>query len=76
MSLFEDPNPRELKDLLAEVYSRAMVLPDFQQDFVCEPGAKQRLIVSIAIKDPAGNALVSSQVRDNATALANLGGVA
>jgi hypothetical protein len=48
MSLFEDTNPRALKELLADVHSRTMVLPDFQRDFVWEPGATQELVVSIA----------------------------
>lgn len=61
MSLFEDTNPRALKDLLAEVHSRTMVLPDFQRDFVWEPGATQELIVSIANNYPAGSLL---RVRD------------
>lgn len=57
MSLFEDTNPRALKDLLAEVHSRTMVLPDFQRDFVWEPSATQELIVSIANNYPAGSLL-------------------
>jgi hypothetical protein len=61
MSLFEDTNPRSLKDLLAEVHSRTMVLPDFQRDFVWEPGETQELIVSIANNYPAGSLL---RVRD------------
>lgn len=61
MSLFEDTNPRALKDLLSEVHSRTMVLPDFQRDFVWEPGATQELIVSIANNYPAGSIL---RVRD------------
>jgi len=61
MSLFEDTNPRALKDLLSEVHSRTMVLPDFQRDFVWEPGATQELIVSIANNYPAGSLL---RVRD------------
>lgn len=61
MSLFEDTNPRALKDLLAEVHSRTMALPDFQRDFVWEPGATQELIVSIANNYPAGSIL---RVRD------------
>jgi hypothetical protein len=52
MSLFEDTNPRALKELLAEVHSRTMVLPDFQRDFVWEPGATQELVV--ASNYPAG----------------------
>jgi hypothetical protein len=61
MNLFEDTNPRALKDLLAEVHSRTMALPDFQRDFVWEPGATQALIVSIANNYPAGSLL---RVRD------------
>jgi len=61
MSLFEDTNPKGLKDLLAEINSRTMVLPDFQRDFVWEPSATQELIVSIASDYPAGSIL---RVRD------------
>ncbi len=61
MNIFEDTNPRALKDLLGEIRSRAMVLPDFQRDFVWEPRATQELIVSIANKYPAGSIL---RVRD------------
>lgn len=61
MSIFEDTNPRALKDLLAEIHSRTMALPDFQRDFVWDPGATQELIVSIAYNYPAGSLL---RVRD------------
>lgn len=61
MSLFEDTNPRALKELLAEIHGRTSVLPDFQRDFVWEPGATQELIVSIANNYPAGSIL---RVRD------------
>ena len=61
MNLFEDISPRPLKDLLVEIDSRSMVLPDFQRDFVWEPGATQELIVSIASNYPAGSIL---RVRD------------
>ena len=61
MSLFEDTNPRALKDLLSEIQNRTTVLPDFQRDFVWEPGATQELIVSIASNYPAGSIL---RVRD------------
>jgi len=61
MNLFEDTNPRALKDLLSEVHNRTAVLPDFQRDFVWEPGATQELIVSIANNYPAGSIL---RVRD------------
>jgi len=61
VSLFEDTNPRALKDLLGEIHNRTTVLPDFQRDFVWEPGATQELIVSIANNYPAGSIL---RVRD------------
>jgi hypothetical protein len=61
MSLFEDTNPRALKELLAEIHNRTTVLPDFQRDFVWEPAATQELIVSIANNYPAGSIL---RVRD------------
>lgn len=61
MTLFEDTNPRALKDLLAEIHNRMTVLPDFQRDFVWEPYATQELIVSIASNYPAGSIL---RVRD------------
>lgn len=61
MSIFEDTNPRALKELLGEIHNRHTVLPDFQRDFVWEPGATQELIVSIASNYPAGSIL---RVRD------------
>jgi hypothetical protein len=61
MNLFEDTNPHALKDLLAEIHNRTTALPDFQRDFVWEPGATQELIVSIANNYPAGSIL---RVRD------------
>ncbi len=61
MNIFEDTNPRALKDLLAEIHNRTTVLPDFQRDFVWEPAATQELIVSIANNYPAGSIL---RVRD------------
>jgi hypothetical protein len=61
MSIFEDTNPRALKDLLSEIHNCTTVLPDFQRDFVWEPGATQELINSIASNYPAGSIL---RVRD------------
>jgi hypothetical protein len=67
MNLFEDTNPRALKDLLAEIHNRSAVLPDFQRDFVWDPSATQDLIVSIANNYPAGSIL---RVRDRQRAFA------
>lgn len=47
MRLFEDTNPRKLKELLGQVHSGESVLPDFQRDFVWAPYANQELVVSI-----------------------------
>lgn len=57
MSIFEDTNPRELKELLRQIDSRDAVLPDFQRDFVWEANATQELICSIASNFPAGSLL-------------------
>lgn len=57
MSLFEDTNPRELKELLSQIHTREAALPDFQRDFVWDPNATQELIVSIASNYPAGSLL-------------------
>lgn len=56
-SIFEDTNPRALKELLQQIHSREAALPDFQRDFVWEPNATQELIVSIAANYPAGSLL-------------------
>lgn len=61
MNIFEDTNPHPLRDLLSEIHSRTMALPDFQRDFVWDPSATQELIVSIASNYPAGSIL---RVRD------------
>jgi uncharacterized protein with ParB-like and HNH nuclease domain len=57
MSLFEDTNPRELKELLLQIHTREAALPDFQRDFVWDPSATQELVVSIANNYPAGSLL-------------------
>lgn len=62
MSIFEDTNPRALKELLGEIHNRSTVLPDFQRDFVWDPAATQELVVSIANNYPAGSIL---RVRDS-----------
>ena len=57
MSLFEDTNPRALKELLAQIDTGVSALPAFQRDFVWDPGATQELIVSVAQNYPAGSLL-------------------
>jgi hypothetical protein len=56
-TLYEDTNPRSLKELLADVHAGTAVLPDFQRNFVWEPGAVVELILSIANGFPAGSLL-------------------
>ena len=52
MNLFEDTNPRTLKDLLGEIHSRTMVLPDFQRDFVWPLQKQSKLIESCIMRIP------------------------
>lgn len=56
-SIFEDTNPRPLKELLSQIHSREAALPDFQRDFVWDPYATRELILSIAQNYPAGSLL-------------------
>ena len=57
MSIFEDTNPKPLKELLGQIERAEAVLPEFQRDFVWEPGATKELIVSILQNYPAGSLL-------------------
>jgi hypothetical protein len=57
MSIFEDTNPKKLKELLGQIDKREAVLPDFQRDFVWEPNATKELIISIMQNYPAGSLL-------------------
>jgi hypothetical protein len=57
MNLYEDTNPRELKELLHQIYTGDTVLPDFQRDFVWDPYMTMELIISIAENYPAGSLL-------------------
>lgn len=57
MNIFEDTNPRSLKELLNLIHSTDMALPDFQRSFVWDPSATQELIVSISSNYPAGSIL-------------------
>ena len=57
MNIYEDTNPRELKELLYQINIGDTVLPDFQRDFVWDPNATTDLIISIAQNYPAGSLL-------------------
>src|SRR5690242_12951573 len=57
MNIYEDTNPRELKDLLRQIHKGEAVLPDFHRDFVWDPYMTMELIISIAVIYPAGSLL-------------------
>ncbi len=57
MNIYEDTNPRELKELLYQIHTGETVLPDFQRDFVWDASATIELIISIAQNYPAGSLL-------------------
>lgn len=57
MNIYEDTNPRELKELLRQIHNGETVLPDFQRNFVWDPNMTMELIISIAENYPAGSLL-------------------
>jgi len=57
MALFET-HPKEVKILLQLIHSGELALPDFQRDFVWDPGAIEELIESIMRQYPAGSLLI------------------
>lgn len=69
-TLYEDTNPHELRVLLEEIHNGLSVLPEFQRDFVWEPGAVAELILSIANNFPAGSIL---RIRNSKTYFASRG---
>lgn len=56
MSHFET-NPKTLKDILRQVNAGELALPNFQRNFVWDPGATEELIESIMRRYPAGSLL-------------------
>jgi hypothetical protein len=56
LSIFET-NPKPLKHLLSLIHNGDLALPDFQRDFVWDPGAIEELIESIMRNYPAGSLL-------------------
>lgn len=56
MNTFET-HPKPLKLLLTQIHNGELALPDFQRDFVWEPGAVEELIESIMRAYPAGSLL-------------------
>lgn len=56
-SLIEDTPRKKISVLLDQIHERIIALPDFQRDFVWDPGATEELIASIAMDYPAGSIL-------------------
>lgn len=52
-----ETNPKSLKDLLNQINMGELALPNFQRDFVWDPGATVELVESIMRKYPAGSLL-------------------
>jgi len=73
MDIYEAINPIGIKQLLAEIHSGEMVLPDFQRDFVWDPAATQSLLVSISQVFPAGS-LLRARDRDRGLAVRTFSG--
>lgn len=63
MSQFET-NPKSLKFLLTQIHHGELALPDFQRDFVWDPGAIEELIESIMRHYPAGSLLFLKHTGD------------
>jgi hypothetical protein len=60
-------NPKSLGFLLKSIHERELALPDFQRDFVWQPGATEALVESIAQAFPAGSLLFMSYRPDTFT---------
>ena len=56
-SIYEDTNPRPIREMLDQIDKGQMALPEFQRSFVWEPSATQLLLVSVANHFPAGSLL-------------------
>ena len=56
-----DTKPRQVAWLLGEIEGRRLGLPDFQRDFVWDPGATRDLLVSLMSRFPAGALLTLKQ---------------
>jgi hypothetical protein len=57
MSTYDGVNQKHLEVLLDEIDNETSGLPDFQRDYVWDPGATIKLIASIARSYPAGSIL-------------------
>ena len=57
MGIYESVNPSKISDLTKEIHDGVSVLPEFQRDFVWDPGATAGLISSVVNDFPAGSIL-------------------
>jgi hypothetical protein len=57
MGIYESVNPIKISDLTKEIHDGVSVLPEFQRDFVWDPGATAGLISSVVNDFPAGSIL-------------------
>jgi hypothetical protein len=57
MSIYDGVNQKLLEMLLDDVHAEVAGLPDFQRDYVWDPGATVNLIASVASDYPAGSIL-------------------
>lgn len=57
MSKIFYPTSEKLSYLLESIHNREVALPDFQRDFVWDPGATEELIESLCQNFPAGSLL-------------------
>lgn len=57
MGIYESVNPVKISDLTKEIHDGVSVLPEFQRDFVWNPGATAGLISSVVNDFPAGSIL-------------------
>ncbi len=51
-------NPETIKDLMAEIESRRLALPEFQRSFIWEPEKTASLLSSLMARYPAGSLLM------------------
>jgi hypothetical protein len=64
-TIYEDTNPRDLRELLAEIHTGSAVVPEFQRNFVWEPRAIAELLTSLKESYPAGSILRVRNTQDH-----------
>ena len=64
MEIYDSVNPVSIGTLIREIHEGKSVLPEFQRDFVWEPGATAGLLASVANGFPAGTILRVTNTSD------------